>query len=206
VTDDNVKPVEAALQTSSGLLERVQANDQEAWVRFVHLYSPLVYRWCRQAGLQEADAADVGQEVFRSVAPAIGQFHHDRPGDTFRGWLRTITMNKLRDFARRGSKQARGAGGSAALERLLELPADGSEDTDGSAAQEENLLVYHRAVELILGEHEERTRQAFLRVVIEGQTPSEVAEQLGITVNAVYLAKSRVLRRLREEFGELLVQ
>jgi len=204
VTDPNVNPQETPEETSSSLLERIKASDQIAWERFVHLYSPLVYRWCRQAGLQEADAADVGQEVFRSVALAIGTYHHDQKGDTFRGWLRTITRNKVRDFAR--SVGDRGAGGSDAQERLLQVADDPLPEADDTMAQEENLLIYRQAVELVLSEYEDKTRQAFLRVVVNGESPGQVAQDLGLTANAVYLAKSRILRRLRDEFGGLLVQ
>jgi RNA polymerase sigma-70 factor (ECF subfamily) len=162
-----------------------------------------VYRWCRQAGLQEVDAADVGQDVFRAVAGAIGSFHHDRKGDTFRGWLRTITRNKVRDFVRRSRADAQGVGGSEAQRRLLQVEEDRPADSEESAAEDDRLTVYRRAVELILSGYEERTRQAFLRVVVEQQPPADVARDLGLTVNAVYLAKSRILRRIREELQGL---
>jgi RNA polymerase sigma-70 factor (ECF subfamily) len=155
-------------------------------------------------GLQEPDAADVGQEVFRAVAGAIAQFHHDQQGDTFRGWLRTITWNKLRDFARRARKETVGQGGSDALGRLLEVPAENPPDTDASAIEEDNLLVYRQALELILAEFSDTSSKAFLRVVVDQQAPADVAAELGISVNAVYLARSRILARLRAEFAELL--
>src|SRR5690349_2186455 len=87
--------------TSSGLLERAQAHDERAWARLVDLYGPLVYHWCRRAGLRAEDSADLVQEVFRSVYSGLGGFRKDRPQDTFRGWLWTISRNKLRDHARR---------------------------------------------------------------------------------------------------------
>jgi RNA polymerase sigma-70 factor (ECF subfamily) len=199
VTDDRVKQDVGADSTSVTLLERIRARDRAAWERFVHLYSPLVYRWCRQAGLQEADAADVGQDVFRAVAGAIANFHRDQEGDTFRGWLRVITRNKLHDFARREPNACRGAGGSDAQRQLKQLAdADPSEpDTE----HEDKLLLCRRAMELVLGDCEERTRQAFWRVVVEGQAVADVAGDLDLTPNAVYLLKSRLLRRLREEFA-----
>src|SRR4051812_19850568 len=94
-------PTPASELTSASLLDRIRADDPEAWRRFVQLYSPLVYSWCRRAGLNTEDTADLTQEVFRSVAGHVGSFRRDRPGDTFRGWLWTITRNKLRDFFRR---------------------------------------------------------------------------------------------------------
>src|SRR5262245_43896916 len=99
----------------------MKAREDAAWRRFVHLYVPLIYRWCRKAGLQESDAEDVGQEVFRAVDRAIERYRHDRESDTFRGWLRTITQNKLRDFGRRIERERPGDGGSDALKRLLQM-------------------------------------------------------------------------------------
>src|SRR5262249_48830287 len=83
--------------TSLTLLERVRRRDQAAWERLVSLYTPLVYHWCLRHGLQPADAEEVSQEVFLAVARGIGDFRHDREGDSFRGWLRTITRNKVCD-------------------------------------------------------------------------------------------------------------
>ncbi len=187
--------------TSVSLLERIRACDQEAWERFVHLYTPLVYRWCRQAGLRQIDAADVGQEVFRAVAHGIGNYRHDRPSDTFRGWLRVLTRRKVADFGRR-QDPCQAAGGSDALARLQRFADD--ETPEPASEQEDRLLVLRRALDLVLRDFEEKTRQAFWRVVLEGQPAAEVAQALGVTPNAVYLAKSRVLRRLRDEFAGCL--
>jgi RNA polymerase sigma-70 factor, ECF subfamily len=137
-----------------------------------------------------------------SGAGAITTFRRDQPGDSFRGWLYTITLNKLRDFGRRAARQPAGPGGSDALERLLQHP-NGDVSSDDSEVQEDHLLVYRRAVDLVLGEFEETTRRAFLQVVVDEQAPADVARELGTTANAVYLAKSRVMRRLREELEGL---
>jgi RNA polymerase sigma-70 factor, ECF subfamily len=200
VTDQYVNPEEGVSATSSTLLERVKCHDQQAWERLVRLYSPLVYRWCRRAGLQEADAADVGQQVFVSVARGIAALHHDQAGDTFRGWLRTITKNKLCDHAKMG--QAIGTGGGKLSDILDNLPALASAPAEETA--EETSLLYQRAVELIGTEFEERSRQAFWRVAVDGQHPQDVARELDMSLNAVYLAKSHILRRLREEFAGLI--
>src|SRR5215207_5403568 len=93
--------------TSPSLLLRVQSDQPGAWERLVDLYAPLVYHWCRRARLGPEDTADVFQEVFRAVARTIATFHRDRTGDTFRGWLRTITRNKIRDHFRRLEEQPR---------------------------------------------------------------------------------------------------
>jgi RNA polymerase sigma-70 factor (ECF subfamily) len=183
-------------------LVRVKARDQEAWRRFVELYGPLVCRWCRRFGLREEDAADVGQDVFRTVAEAVGDFHHDQKGDSFRGWLCTITRSRALDFLRRKAREADGVGGSAALDRLHELPDEPADS--GSEDEEDKLFLVRRAADLVLERCSEETRQAFLRVVIGEEDPADVARDLGITPNAVYLAKSRTLRKLREEFAELV--
>jgi RNA polymerase sigma-70 factor (ECF subfamily) len=183
---------------------RVKAQDQAAWDRLVSLYSPLVYRWCRQAGLQAADAADVGQEVFRAVARKVTDFQRERLGHTFRGWLRTITRNKVCDHFRQQGPAERGAGGTEAHRQLLQLPFEEAEPVGEVHDAAETTLVYRRAVELLRQEFEEQTWQAFWRVAIRDQSPADVAAELGMTVNAVYLAKSRVLRRLREEFADLI--
>src|SRR5438128_2738587 len=121
VTDPNVLPDRAG-EPSSSLLARVQAQEQAAWNRLVHLYSPLVFRWGRRAGLQEADALDVGQEVFQAVWRTVHKFHRDRPGATFRGWLRTITGSKVADFYRRRQHQPPAPGGSNAETLAQQLP------------------------------------------------------------------------------------
>src|SRR5688572_4263442 len=100
--------------TSSSLIDRVQARDAEAWRRLAHIYGPLVYRWTQKAGLQESDAADVSQEVFRAVASHVTEFRRDRPDATFRGWLWTITRNKIHDFFRRRAGEPEARGGSDA--------------------------------------------------------------------------------------------
>jgi RNA polymerase sigma factor (sigma-70 family) len=100
--DPSARPP-ASSATSVSLLQRVKAQDGDAWRRLTELYGPTVYGWCRRAGLSPDDAADVGQEVFRAVVTAVDGFRRDQPGDSFRGWLCTITQNKIRDHWRRGA-------------------------------------------------------------------------------------------------------
>ena len=202
MTDANVEWSGDQDETSITLLVRVKAKDQEAWRRLVHLYSPLVHGWCLRAGLQEADTADVAQDVFRTVAESIDGFHHDQIGDTFRGWLRAVTRSRLLDFLRRKARATKGVGGSEAQARLLALQ-DGPEEDPSSDADERAILV-RRVADMVLGNCKEENRQAFLRVVIGGQHPVDVARDLGMTPNAVYLAKSHILRRTREEFAALV--
>jgi RNA polymerase sigma-70 factor (ECF subfamily) len=188
--------------TSLTLLDRIRQRDQQAWERLVGLYSPLVYHWCRQAGLQPADAEEVGQEVFLAVARGIATFHHDRAGDTFRGWLRTITRNKVLDH--RTPPGGKGAGGSDAQQRLQRLPsAEPATENDADSEHAEKAILYRRAVELIESSFEPSTRRAFW-LVMSGRKAKDVAAELGLSATAVYVAKSRVLHRLREEFAGLL--
>jgi RNA polymerase sigma-70 factor, ECF subfamily len=187
------------------LLVRLQAREEDAWRRLDHVYGPVVLGWCYGAGVQPEDAADVKQDVFRSVAGAIANFRRDEPGASFRGWLWRITQNKLRDFFRRRRQQPVAAGGTTFQQQLQELPvATGEESVPPGPSEEETGGVFRRALELVRSEFAENTWQAFWKVTNAGQAPADVAAELGMTAGAVYVAKSRVLRRLREEFGALL--
>jgi RNA polymerase sigma-70 factor (ECF subfamily) len=186
--------------TPSSLLERLRAaDDGPAWERLLRLYRPRVAGWCRKAGVSAEDAADVCQEVFQAVARGIVGFRRDRPADSFRGWLYTITRRRLLDHWRRAARQPQAAGGSEVYDRLLDLPAAEPPGSEAGDAWEE----CQRRVRVIRAEFEERTWEAFWRVTVDGRTAVEVAAELGMTPGAVYVAKSRVLRRLREEFGGL---
>lgn len=200
---DSAVPSGGDSRTSTTLLRLAQGNDPAAWHRLVNLYSPLVYRWCRQAGLQDADCVDLGQEVFRAVARKLGDFRRDRAGDSFRGWVRAITRNKLRDHFRAQAAAAEPVGGSTARDVLGQIP-DTADDSAAEPLREETALLYRRALDLIAAEFEPQTWQAFWRVAVEDQKPADVAQALGVTPNAVYLATSRIRRRLREEFADLL--
>jgi RNA polymerase sigma-70 factor, ECF subfamily len=193
----------APYSTSTGLLQRAKSHDPEAWRRLTHLYGPVVYRWIRQCGLQAGDAADVAQEVFFAVWTGLANFRKEQPGDSFRAWLWTITRNKVRDFGRRRAASASPRGGDDAqqrLEQIPEIPPDETTDTPGRAGADEAIL---RCVALVQAEFEPRTWQAFWQTAVEGRTGADVSENLGISVGAVYMAKSRVLRRLREELQDL---
>jgi RNA polymerase sigma-70 factor (ECF subfamily) len=193
---------EASASLSTEFLVGLKDRQSDAWRRLLRLYGPVVYGWCKGNGLQATDAEDVVQEVFRTVLMRIGDFRRERPGDTFRGWLWTITRFKIGDHLRRRASQPRAAGGSEARDELEQLPADMvSESSEVSPGVTRGL--YRRALELIRGEFEEVSWQAFWRVVGESQRPADVAAELGISLNAVYLAKSRILRRLREALGDV---
>jgi len=190
--------------TSTSLLERAKAQQGEAWERLVYLYGPLVYRWCRLAGLQGADAGDVAQEVFVAVAVGIADFRHDRPGDTFRGWLWGITRHKIGDHFRRREAHPPGRGGTRAHDQLTQIPDAPPSDSAPSPDPEGTYAVERRAIELVRAGVEEQTWIAFWRVVVDEQPVREVADELGMTTKAVYEAKYRVLRRFRREFDGLI--
>ncbi len=189
--------------TSSSLISRIRRHDSAAWTRLSDLYGPLVYHWCRRSGMRAEDAADVVQEVFRSVATAIEGFHNDRPGDTFRGWLWTITRNKIRDFARSQKDKPLAAGGTEAYARLVDIPEQEPDTGDGTHTSPTVSRLIHRALELIRPEFQESTWNAFRLTALDGCNATQAAEELGSTPQAVRQAKSRVLRRLRAELGDL---
>lgn len=193
----------SAFRTSPSLLLRVQENDQDAWTRLVNLYAPLVYHWCGRSQLSADDMADVFQETFRAVAQHIRDFRRDRVGDSFRGWLRMITRNKIRDHFRREQHKPRAAGGTDAQMRINAEPDPISLEEDESEQQIVH-QVLHRTLETIKSEFEPRTWQAFWQVQIDGQTTADVGVALGMTPAAVRKARLRVLGRLRAELGDLL--
>lgn len=185
--------------TSMTLVARVQANEDLAWRRLVDLYGPLIYSWARRGGLSTEDAADLMQDVFAVVAKAIRRFDPKGRG-RFRGWLWTITRNKIRDHYRR-VEQAAARGGDTALRQLSELPEEWSDDSSHATRNEVRSL-YHRALELIRSDFQTQTWQAFWLSVVEERPTDQIAQQLGLSTNGVRQAKSRVLRRLRAELGD----
>src|SRR5580658_6075393 len=140
---------ESGAQSSSGtsrsFLERVKANDASTWDRLIFLYTPLVVHWCRRSELAEADIADILQEVFLAVASHIEAFRKERAGGTFRGWLKTIAQNKLRDHFRKRRREPGGVGGTEALARMAAVPD--SQPGDDSSAPDDRVEgdLFHRA-------------------------------------------------------------
>jgi RNA polymerase sigma-70 factor (ECF subfamily) len=161
-----------------------------------------VLHWCRRWHLPQEDTADVFQEVFQAVATHIRGFRKEREGDTFRGWLRTITQHKVLDHFRRLGREPVAVGGSDAQRHLSQLPAPGPTEEDSSDEGEAERSLFHRALEGIRGEFQDRTWQAFWQTAVEGRSPKEVAADLAMSPGAVRVAKSRVLRRLRDELGD----
>jgi RNA polymerase sigma-70 factor (ECF subfamily) len=192
---------------SSTLLDQLRAGRPEAWERFVRLYSPVVYRWCRRAGLAAEDAADVLQEVLSAVMLHLPDFRRDGPQDSFTAWLAAITRNKARDHYRRRHGKAQAQGGSTAQRQMAEIPQppespEPSEECIRPDA-ESAAWVSRGALDTIRAEFEAQTWDAFWRTAVDGQSPAHVAADLQMSPAAVYMAKSRVLRRLRQVLGEL---
>ncbi len=188
--------------TSTNLIQRAQASEIEAWERLCQLYGPWIYQWARRSGLQEQDASDVMQEVFFALARKLPSFQRRHDAGSFRGWLWTICRRKIVDHFRRIQASPQGAGGTDAYERFQQLPEQVDLSDEQSAVDAQGLR--RRAMELISGEFESRTWQAFWRTTIEGAAPADVAHDLGLTVWAIYKARARILQRIREEFAHLL--
>jgi RNA polymerase sigma-70 factor (ECF subfamily) len=189
--------------TSASLLAGIRVHDADAWRRMVRLYTPLVRYWCRKGGLADDAADDLVQETFSAVLRGMPTFERRPDGGSFRGWLRTIVRNKLNDYYRSRRDKAAASGGTEAHLHLGKLPDPFGNDVDeeasgGNREATETGLVFRAAVDLIRTEFELVTQQAFWATTIEDRPPADVAGELGITLNAVYKAKSRVLRRLRE--------
>jgi RNA polymerase sigma-70 factor (ECF subfamily) len=183
--------------TSPTLLERLrQPAEQDAWGRFVQLYTPLLYTWTRHFGLNEADAADLVQEVFTILVQKLPEFRYE-PGKGFRHWLRTITVNKWRDHLRR-----RAVIPTAGLAALDEMAAPEDSGAFGEAEYRQHLV--RRALQLMQSEFSPKTWRACWEHVAAGRPAAEVAAELGISVGSVYVAKSRVMSRLRQELKGLL--
>lgn len=185
--------------TSVTLIQRVRDHsDQDAWRRFVSLYTPVLHRWTHLVGLATHDAADLIQDVFVILMHELPDFHYDSARGSFRGWLKTITLNKCRERQRRRGETAQG-GNSHAWEAL---PAEATSDAFWETEYRERLVV--RALEIMRDRFEPATWQACWETTVNDRSAREVALSLGLSEGAVYVAKLRVLRRLRTELAGLL--
>ena len=201
---DTPQPARRPPGTSLTLLQRLRDNEPEAWRTMVQLYTPLIYHWCSRGGVRGADAEDVVQEVFRATATSLDKFRREREGDSFRAWLRGITRNMLLLHFRRTNRQPQAVGGPDTLVRLQEAAEATTPAPDEEDPPSELEALRRRALELVRDQVEERTWQAFWLTAMEGQSPVDVAAGLGVSPNAVGMSKSRVLRRLKEQFGDLI--
>jgi RNA polymerase sigma-70 factor (ECF subfamily) len=181
-------------ETPASLLERLRvAGDSAAWGRFVHVYGPLIRRWARGWGLSAIDAADLEQEVLILLVRKLPAFEYD-PSRSFRAWLRQTTLNKVRELARRRPPPTQA---ESAILNGLATEDPGSEELD----RREVVL---RTLALIKPDVDPATWNAFWNYAVLERPVAVVAQELGLTTNAVYLSKHRVLARLRRELSGLM--
>jgi RNA polymerase sigma-70 factor (ECF subfamily) len=189
--------------TRLSLLLRLRDHqDHQAWGQFVEVYAPVLYGYARKRGLQDADAADLTQSCLRQVAAHIGSLEYDTRRGTFRGWLFTIVRNRLRNFLDQPQRLHQGSGDSG-MQRLLENhPAsEPNESAEWECEYQYSLLAW--AADQIRPLVQETTWQAFWQTAVEGKSGKKVAAALGLSVAAVYLAKSRVVARLQSLIQEV---
>lgn len=189
--------VDSMHPTPHSLLEKLRLpSATEAWQRFVRLYTPLLFNWASRAGLQESDAADLVQEVFVILVKQLPVFQYDRTR-SFRAWLRTVTMNKLRDWRRRSAHFTMATNNERPFAEL-------EERAESYWELEHRRDLMRRSLELMKTDFEPTTWQACWEFLTTGKSAAEVANQFGMSENAVYIAKCRVLRCLRQELKGLL--
>ncbi|MFI5460593.1 MAG: RNA polymerase sigma factor [Isosphaerales bacterium] len=180
--------------TQPSLLLRIRdASDVESWQTFVSVYAPLIYRSCRRRGLQDADAADVGQEVLAQVARSIRDFEYQPGVGRFRDWLGAVVRNKVSRFLENEVRGVRGVLVDRSVENL------GASEADGEWVAEFHAHLLSAALDRIRDRFEPPTWRAFEGVWLDDRASSDVARDLALPIEAVYLAKSRVLKRLRDE-------
>jgi RNA polymerase sigma-70 factor (ECF subfamily) len=184
--------------TPPSLLERLrQPNEQAAWERFVEIYTPLIYFWACKIGLQNQDAVDLVQDVFTTLIQKMPTFTY-KENQSFRAWLRTVALNKWRDKRRKSSLPLEPGNGD-----VLNLVASNN-DAEAVWEAEYHKQIVGRALEIMQAEFSPTVWKACWETTVLGHPPSQVAAKLGISVASVYAAKSRVLRRLRQELVGLL--
>jgi RNA polymerase sigma-70 factor (ECF subfamily) len=184
--------------TRASLLVRLRdPMDESAWAQFLELYGPLVYGFVRRQGLQDADASDVSQDILQAVVGAVGRLEYDSERGAFRNWLFTIVRRRLAAWRSKQSRHVRGTGDTE-THRLLEQSSavEDATETAWEAAWQQRMFSW--ACGEVQPHVTSKTWQAFWRTAVDGRSGKEVAEELGLTVAAVYLARSRVLSRLQE--------
>jgi RNA polymerase sigma-70 factor (ECF subfamily) len=192
-----------SLTTRPSLLVRLRdARDELAWSQFVEIYAPLVYGFARKHGLQDADAADITQDVLRSVSVAAKKLEYDPHRGSFRGWLFTVVRNRLHDFWAVQRRQCPGSGDTQTNKQLQEVAAP-EENQETLWEQEYERQLFSWAADQVRKDFQDSTWQAFWQTAVEDRSGKEVAKALGISVAAVYLAKGRVMARLKEQIQQI---
>ena len=181
------------------LLRMRDTRDHEAWHTFVELYAPLVFRFARKRGLQDADAADLTQDVLRSVADAMKNGKYDPARGSFRGWLHTVTRNAVYRFLRDGQRQPRGSGDTQQQIFLEQIPVP-NEQEEWEYEFQKRLFAW--ACDEVRGEFQENTWQAFWQTAVDGRSVNQVTEILGMSTGSIYVAKSRILTRIKKRIEQ----
>ncbi len=190
-------------ETKPSLLIRLRdTRDQQAWSLFLELYQPVILRLAQRRGLQEADAHEVTQDVLLAVAGAIERWETDPARGAFRSWLNTIARNLVVNFLIKQGRHPRGSGDSDVHEMLLEQPAPEGE-LSALFDVEAKRQTFQWAAEQVRDEFREATWRAFWMTAVEDVSANDVARELKITVGSVYVARSRVMKRLREKVEEV---
>ena len=194
---------DAPLTRPSLLLRVRDPADRDAWREFVALYGPLVYQFARKCGLQDADAADVTQNVLQALTGAVQRLDYDRRRGSFRGWLFGVVRNQLCNYqTRQGPTTPRGSGDTG-VQELLEQQPEREHDEEALWEEAYERRLFEWAAERVRADFAEATWQAFWQTAVEGKGAKETARALGMTVGAVYTAKSRVLDRVKRAIQAL---
>lgn len=189
--------------TRLSLLSRARQHDSQAWSDLVELYGPLVAHWAYRCRLNSHQAADIVQEVFASVSRALEKYESRKENGAFRSWLWTITSNKVKDLHRRNQSLPPAMGGSTALADFQQI-ADSESFPDAEPTGDQQLKeLVHRGLEQVRGEFEPRTWDIFRRTVVDEIATSIVAQEFCVSPAAVRQVRSRVLRRLRQQLGDV---
>ena len=196
-------PEDKNKSTSLSLLERVKGSDDEAWQRLVGLHAPMIYARCRQDWkLTGPDAENVGQDVFAAIVRSIGKFERQRTG-SFRKWIRTITDNKCRDYLRKNPLLFQD-NDSVRQQLLQNLPDGIDESADSEIELRDRALMMRQAIGEIENEFSSRDLEIFWNAAIDERASEDIASRFDISVNVVYIVCSRIKKRLRETFQDLL--
>jgi len=188
--------------TNPGLISGGRKDDSQAWEEIVSRYSPLIYHWARQHGMQPAEAANIVQETRLSVAGQLQAFEARSGKGSFRSWLKTIVLNKIRSFYRKKKNQGQVVGGTDWQKELGEVPDPALLPSTGSGDSGPPNQALEKALEQVRSQVSENTFRAFSLQFFEGWSSPEVAEELGMTPHAVRMAKVRVLKKLRAYYGQ----
>ncbi len=192
------EPMSISPQTRPSLLLRIRdPKDAIAWGDFIEIYAPLIHSYVRTRGLQDADAADVTQEVLQAVNNHAGHFEYDASRGRFRGWLFRITLNKLRDLVARRKGQAVGSGDTGVHE-LLSNAVEHDDPNQESWDRHHAWRLFLWAAEKARVDFRDRTWQAFWRTAVEQEPVAQVATELKLSPGAIHVARCRVVARVKE--------